>query len=248
MSYGFKPGAFFLYSIALIILSTSAFARVSEIALKQKDAVVTIFAFGKEQEKDSLGSGFVVSKDGIVVTNYHVAKSCIAEKATCIVKMESGAFFPVIAVVAVDEANDLALVRVKGKGLPTVRLAREHSGKLGEPVVVIGSPKGLETIVSDGIVSAIRGDGEVLQITAPISPGSSGSPVFNEKGEVIGVATSTLKEGQNLNFAIPVKFVHGLYREYTASSRISPKKYEKRAIEAKPEPPKVKPPKVEAKP
>jgi tetratricopeptide (TPR) repeat protein len=245
MSHGFKPSAFFLYSFALILLSTQAFASVSEIALKQKDAVVTIFAFGKE--KDSLGSGFVINKDGVVVTNYHVAKSCMSEKTTCIVKMESGAFFPVDAVVAADEGNDLALIKVKGKGLPTVRLAREQSGKLGESVVVIGSPKGLETTVSDGIVSAIRGDGEVLQITAPISPGSSGSPVFNSKGEVIGVATFTT-EGQNLNFAIPVKFVHGLYREYTAAPRTSVKKSAKRAIEAKPEPPKVKPPKVEPPP
>jgi tetratricopeptide (TPR) repeat protein/V8-like Glu-specific endopeptidase len=251
MSYAFKPRAIFFYSIALVLFSTSAFASVTEIAIKQKDAVVTIFAFGKE--KDSLGSGFVISKDGTVATNYHVAKNCISEKATCIVKMENGAFFPVDAVVAVDEENDLALIKMKGKGLPTVRLAREHSGKLGESVVVIGSPKGLETTVSDGIVSAIR-DGEVLQITAPISPGSSGSPVFNAKGEVIGVATYTVKEGQNLNFAIPVKFVNGLYREYTASPRTSVKKSAKRVVEpkpkspkaeAKPESPKVEPPKPE---
>ena len=241
MSHGLKPSSFLLYSISLILLSTQAFASVSEIALKQKDAVVTIFAFGKE--KDSLGSGFVVSKDGVVVTNYHVAKSCIAEKATCVVKMESGAFFPVDAVVAVDEENDLALIKVMGKGLPIVRLAQQQSGKLGESVVVIGSPKGLETTVSDGIVSAIRGDGEVLQITAPISPGSSGSPVFNSKGEVIGVATFTVKEGQNLNFAIPVKFVHRLYREYTASPRTSVKKSAKRVIEPKPDSPKADPPK-----
>lgn len=134
--------------------------------------------------------------------------------------------------------------QLKGKGLPTVRLAPEHSGKLGESVVVIGSPKGLETTVSDGIVSSIREEGEVLQITAPISPGSSGSPVFNSKGEVIGVATFTVKDGQNLNFAIPVKFVHGLYREHTASPKTLVKKSAKRVVESKPEPPKPEPPKV----
>ncbi len=243
MNHRLKIAVSLLYSIAFIFLGTSSFARVSEVALKQKDAVVTIFAFGKE--KDSLGSGFVMRKDGIIATNYHVAKSCIGGKATCIVKMENGAYFPVEAVVAVDEDNDLALLKVKGKGLPTVRLAPEHSGKLGESVVVIGSPKGLETTVSDGIVSSIREEGEVLQITAPISPGSSGSPVFNSKGEVIGVATFTVKDGQNLNFAIPVKFVHSLYREHTASPKILVKKSAKRVVELKPEPPKPEPPKVE---
>jgi hypothetical protein len=109
-----------------------------------------------------------------------------------------------------DEDNDIALIQVEGKELATLKLATAYVPKQGDSVIVIGSPFGLETTVSDGIISSMRGQGGLIQITAPISPGSSGSPVFNSKGEVIGIATFLIQGGQNINFAIPIKRVVNL--------------------------------------
>jgi tetratricopeptide (TPR) repeat protein len=110
------------------------------------------------------------------------------------------------------------LLKVEGKGLPKVKLTSTNKSKQGESIVVIGSPNGLETTVSEGIISGIRKKDE-LQITAPISPGSSGSPVFNSKGEVIGVVTSSIDSGQNLNFAIPVSYVASPLNDYKKSKK-----------------------------
>lgn len=127
--------------------------------------------------------------------------------------MENGAYFQIEKLISFDEDNDIALFKVEGKELPTVKLAKDYKPKQGEGIVVIGSPMGLETTVSDGIISSVRGKRGLIQITAPVSQGSSGSPVFNLKGEVIGVATFVIEGGQNLNFAIPVKHVANLLKE-----------------------------------
>jgi serine protease Do len=107
----------------------------------------------------------------------------------------------------------LAILQAEGRNLPFVPLGDSDGVKVGEAVCVIGSPMLLEGTVSAGIISAVRElqDGrKLLQITVPISKGSSGSPVFNRKGEVIGVASFTLSEGQNLNFAVPSNAVKAL--------------------------------------
>jgi tetratricopeptide (TPR) repeat protein len=130
--------------------------------------------------------------------------------------MSGGYHYTFKEVVAEDRPGDLALAAVvirKGKVAPGVEYLGPISLRIsatmpevGERVAVIGSPMGLEQTLSEGVVSAVRkipDFGEILQITAPISPGSSGSPVVNMKGEVIGVATLQLVKGQNLNFAVP---------------------------------------------
>lgn len=121
--------------------------------------------------------------------------------------MENGKFIKAQKMLSLDETNDVALIKVEGKGLPSLKLSQDYKPKQGENVFVIGSPFGLETTVSNGIISSIRGSDEFLQITAPVSPGSSGSPVFNTNGEVIGIATLIMEGGQNLNFAIPMKYL-----------------------------------------
>jgi hypothetical protein len=120
-----------------------------------------------------------------------------------------GKRFPVRGVIAIDGEGDLALLKVDvprhlAVPLPIVRAVPQE----GESIVVIGNPFGLEGSVSNGIVSAVReisGYGKIIQITAPISPGSSGSPVVNMFGQVIGVATLQAAEGQSLNFAVPAE-------------------------------------------
>ena len=98
---------------------------------------------------------------------------------------------------------------------PSLTRGDSSAAREGQRVLVIGNPEGLYGTVSDGIISAFRDDGNIIQITAPISPGSSGSPVLNEKGEVIGIATYYGKEGQNLNFAVSSNALEDLITEQT---------------------------------
>ena len=115
-------------------------------------------------------------------------------------------------ILAIDVENDLALLHVTIPGVNPLRLGDNDKVRIGDQVYVAGSPKGLEGTFSDGIISRIsRGEGkERLQMTAPISPGSSGGPVLNSEGKVIGVAFMTIEGRQNLNFAIPAKYVKAL--------------------------------------
>jgi hypothetical protein len=160
--------------------------------------------------KRGLGTGFFVNANGHIVTNYHVLFG--ADQAT--VKTADGQRFPVKRIVAEDREADLILVSADVPRRLVVPL--EVSGTLpevGEKIYAIGHPLGLEKTVSEGIVAAIRTLprlGEIIQITAPISPGSSGGPVFNAAGKVIGVARATVRTGQNLNFAVPGKRVLAL--------------------------------------
>lgn len=193
----------------LLSFISTAVAAIPDVVLAQKKAVVTVLVYEGEKQIAS-GSGFIIEPDGLVVTNYHVISSWVGYGKTLLIKMGNGAFFPAEELIAADEGNDVALIKVTGSDLPTVKLAHAYKAKQGEDVVVIGSPLGLETTVSHGIISSIRGSDEVLQLTAPISPGSSGSPVFNMKGEVIGIATLIIQSGQNVNFAVPVKYFANL--------------------------------------
>jgi len=153
-----------------------------------------------------IGTGFVVWKDGRIATNLHVLAG--AREATVILTDKRE--FSDIEVLAVDPAHDLAIIRVAAKGLVPLVLGDSGAVKAGEHVVAIGHPLGLGNTVSDGIVSAVRDEdpqARLLQITAPIAPGSSGGPIFNEHAEVIGVATLFASEGQNLNFGVPVSYL-----------------------------------------
>jgi S1-C subfamily serine protease len=153
---------------------------------------------------NGLGSGFVVSTDGRIVTNFHVIRG--AREATIVTA--DGREFHDIELLATDEAHDLAVLRIGTHGLKPLPLGDSAAAKPGEHVVAIGHPLGLGDTVSDGLVSGIRElpstKQTMLQISAPISPGSSGGPVFNDRGEVIGVSALLITGGENLNFAVPI--------------------------------------------
>ena len=168
-----------------------------------KPSVVIVFAYDDKGEFLKLGSGFFISQSGDIITNYHVLQG--ADSAE--VKTSDGKTYPITYIVAGDEQSDIICLSVDIPSQYVHPLSLSATvPEVGERIIVYGSPLGLEKTVSDGIISAIRevpGYGKLIQITAPISPGSSGSPVLNMKGEVIGVATFQMIEGQNLNFAIP---------------------------------------------
>lgn len=195
-----------LFSLVLVLLLTSA-VRAQEslpaIVKRVKPAVVAIATFDASGEAVMTGSGFFL-RPGQVVTNLHVIRGSVrAEIKTLDGKPK---VFPVNGVLAVDEEGDLALLSVEMPLQPTrtSELASELPDE-GEPIFVIGNPLKLEGSVSDGIVSAVRevpNSYRIIQITAPISHGNSGSPVFNLRGQVLGVVTVKVTNGQNINLAI----------------------------------------------
>jgi len=116
-----------------------------------------------------------------------------------------------------DQSRDLALIRVCDKYKSNKKLVvSKHPPKIGERIIAIGHPMGLEQTVSDGIISAFRKVSEglsLIQITAPISLGSRGGPILNLRGEVIGVSTLFLGKGQSLNFAVSGKYINEMLRK-----------------------------------
>jgi len=166
-------------------------------------SIVVLLTYNREGKFVGQGSGFFFNQEGEVITNFHVLKGA----ARAEVRLSDGSVYPVDRVIAEDEEGDLIRVSTN---IPQnlVRPLPVHTSfpEVGERIIVMGTPLGLEKTVSDGIVSAIRDIpefGKVIQVTAPISPGSSGSPVVSMAGEVVGVVSFFLTPGQNLNFAIP---------------------------------------------
>jgi tetratricopeptide (TPR) repeat protein len=200
--------------IILIILLNIAFvqAEVPKVVLKQDKAVVTIYVKDKDGKQSVAGSGFIIDANGIVVTNYHVISKILKNGATLLVKTANDTFSTFTEIMNYDEENDIALLKIEGKELPTVKLARDYKPERKKDAVVVGIPVGLETAKTDSVISGINGRDEIFQIASPISAESSGSPVFNSKGEVIGVATFISEGGQNLNFAVPVRHVENLLK------------------------------------
>lgn len=183
---------------------------VVQLVKKTRSAVALISvmdAFGIERGQ---GTGFFISGNDLI-TNHHVVKGA----ASISVQTHDSTRFDVKRIVAIDTLNDLALIRLD-------RYAGVHAGmlqldeqvpELGEKVYVIGNPLGFDQTVSDGIVAGVRRIEDVketIQFTAPISSGSSGSPLMNEDGNVIGVVRSTFSSGQNINFATPSKLIRVL--------------------------------------
>jgi hypothetical protein len=191
---------------------------VANIVKRSSDAVVLITISDSTGHETALGSGFLVSADGEIVTNLHVIKG--ASSAT--VKLSNGAFFQVAGVLASDATKDLAIIKVDGKNLPFLALAEMDKIDVGEHVVAIGSPLGLEGTVSDGVISAIRdiGDRKLIQTTTPASHGNSGGPLLNMDSQVVGVVALGINPelGQNLNFAVPCGDVAALILTATEGS------------------------------
>jgi len=167
-----------------------------------------------------IGSGFVVDSHGLIATNHHV----IADANTVSVTVPSGEVYRRVFLLADDPVKDLSLLRIEATDLQPITLGNSNTASVGEEVLLIGAPRGLEQTVSNGIISAIRllpTGTKALQTTAAASPGSSGGPLLNVRGEVIGVLTYSLVEGQNLNFAIAINYVRGMI-DYMALNAPTP--------------------------
>ena len=189
---------------SLVILSTvfaqPAAKTPAEILQENTAALALILSDGNSTV--SLGSGFFIQGGSALVTNFHVIEGARA----VYVKAGDGRTFSVDTVYCYDVKQDLAVLKIPAGTTQTVALGDSDKVVTGASITVIGNPEGFEKSVTNGLISGVRTiDGQQLfQISAPISHGSSGGPVFDDKGQVIGVVVASLRDGQNLNFAIPV--------------------------------------------
>jgi hypothetical protein len=189
------------------VVSGQSPLTTAQIARRVSPSVVTVQ--GKTDSGDAFGSGFVISKDGKIATSLHV----ISDMKTASVQTAAGEIFDSLSVLAADERRDLAIVQIAGSNLSVLQLGDSDLLTVGEPVVIIGSPRGLGGTVTAGILSSVRdgGDGfKVLQTDAAVNPGNSGGPLVNNRGQAIGVVSFKLRSAEGLNFAIPINYIRGL--------------------------------------
>lgn len=173
-------------------------------------AVVSVVVYDKTGQEIGQASGFFVDRDGTLATNFHV----IAHASSAAVKSADGRTYPVSGVLGLDKSHDLAVIKVVGSDFSTLPLADSDSVSIGDRVVAIGSPLGLENTVSEGLISGVRSleGAKIFQTTAAISPGSSGGVLLNSAGQVIAITTFQLTVGQNLNFAVPANYLKPLLK------------------------------------
>lgn len=177
--------------------------------------VVRINSFDADGKPLGHGSGFLVSADGRILTNHHV----IRRAASVSVLGDHGREYQVEGLLGTDPDRDLAILKVQGENLPFLSLEAARP-PVGSDVFALGNPKGLNFTFSDGMVSGYRQVRRMhaIQTTTPVSPGSSGGPLVNEKGQVVGVVVAGRTDGQNLNFAVVASAAQELLQGSTSLS------------------------------
>ena len=208
--------ALFLLSITTVAsaLTTEQIAKkalAATVSLKMKDSTGRTLSFG---------SGFFV-KPNQIVTNFHVIEGAAQGTAKLVGKY---ARYQIEGIIATDKDNDLAVLKVIADGITPLSLGDSDTVNIGAKVYVAGNPKGLEGTFSDGLISRReRYPKKRIQMTAPISPGSSGGPVLNSAGEVIGISVSGHRalDAQNLNFAIPSNYLKALLAKVQPAKPLS---------------------------
>lgn len=178
-----------------------------------EQSVVLLEALDRSGESTGFGSAFAVGY-GLYLTNYHV----INEASSYVIYTGKDQVYEAAGIVAVDKTNDLALVKTKIRtNVPPLHIGSTQNLAKGQAVVAIGNPEGLQNTVSTGVISGLRviDNQSLIQFTAPIASGSSGGALFNKKGEVIGVTSSSLDEG-NLNFAVPIDYAKSWIGKYNS--------------------------------
>lgn len=190
--------------LTLIVQNTQQQLSVEDIA-KKGASVVYVEVYDQNGNATASGSGFIISSDGKIVTNYHVIDGAYSAKVT----LNDGTKYDVQGVYGYDKTADIAILKVDASNLSPVTLGDSSTADLGQSVVAIGSPEGLQNTVSTGIISSIRTSEsrsgyKDFQISVPINHGSSGGALFNMYGQVIGITYAGYETTGDLNFAIPI--------------------------------------------
>lgn len=199
-----KYGLFHLF-IAFVLLNflpKTCLADGKRIFDENKSSVVIIYAYDRNGNQINQASGFIAGKDGPVVTNYRIVSNASEIK----IKAED-TMLNVKGLLYIDRGNDIAILKTEDNNFPAVKIHDLDIGPEGQKIFMIGSPQGEAKILFDGTLSRIMDitrEKKLLLITAPVTKGCSGSPVFNENGEVIGIATFFIEEAQAFYFAMPV--------------------------------------------
>lgn len=208
-----------LFLFITLLLSASmapaqSFDAAKQVYRSSQGSVFLVYINDTSGTQIALGSAFLVAPS-ILITNAHVV-----ETGTPILAV-GPTRIPTI-ILRIDRLNDLALLGVNSELTSKPLPLASGTVSPGEPIFAIGNPEGLEKTISQGIVSGLRklGDRNLLQITSPISHGSSGGPILNARGEVVGVAVGMLEDGQNLNFAVPALYVKSLLAQNSEATRI----------------------------
>lgn len=193
------------------LASPSLAQSTAAVAKNASATVVEITTYDKDHKALASGSGFVVRADGVVASNNHVIDGAYAAS----IALPNGDVYDDVAVLDSDKRRDLVVLKIKALNLQVSRLGDSDTLDVGQHVIAIGNPEGLARSVSDGIISAIRqGDGfRVIQTTAPISHGSSGGPLLDDVGRVIGITFGALDDGQNLNLVLPINYLKPILLE-----------------------------------
>ncbi len=188
-------------AFTLLAFTQCLAASVEEIAERAIPSVVQIVTYDITGAQRGQGSGFFISPRKII-TNEHVVYGAYSAEV-----FSEEKYYDRVTVLNAREDMDLALLSVDAENESPLQTNQHGELKPGQRVIAIGNPLGLEKTLSDGLISAVRSIDhlQILQITAPISPGSSGGPLLDEEGRVIGVVSATIREGQNLNFAIGIR-------------------------------------------
>jgi serine protease Do len=244
MTRRFFPAAFIILSLTHSVASQqpeqkpkTVLLDITEIAERVNEIVVNVRS--NSEGGESLGSGFIIDKRGLIVTNFHLisnaqprrggqTETASTKLATSIsVTLNDGRQFPA-SVKGYDEATDIAVLEiVTDKPLPVGELGDSDSLKVGEWVIAIGNPLGLDHTVTLGIVSAKGRTGfggqfdDFLQTDAAINPGNSGGPLVNAQGKIVGINTLVLERTQGLSFSIPINALKSILPQLIERGRVS---------------------------
>ena len=217
--------AFFIVSFVEVLRSSFFPSRAPEI--QTASAVSSSDFFGdipqREFKQRNLGSGFIISNDGYIFTNNHV----VEQTDKILVKVSDGKEYEA-KIIGTDAKTDIALIKIKSDhNLPFVEIGDSDAVRVGEWVIAIGNPFGLEQTVTAGIVSAkgrVIGAGaydNFIQTDASINPGNSGGPLFNMAGKVIGINTAIVAQGQGIGFAIPVNMAKSILADLKTKGKVT---------------------------
>ena len=223
------PGLVLLLALPLTAGAETCTESLAQLFERVSPAVVSIQAMKINKIKPQrrfetiVGSGVIIERDGQILTNAHVVDGA----ASVLITLDNGTKVPA-RTIGVDPVLDVALLRVESQGpMPVARLGDSSSVKVGDEVVAIGNPIGLDQTMTRGIVSGLNrvlpgvSDEAMIQTDAPINPGNSGGPLVDRCGTVIGINTLISEDAQSIGFAVPINAARAVLRELRDSGRVA---------------------------